>query len=418
MDNLPTYKLGDILSYEQPTNYIVESTEYDDSYPTPVLTAGKSFILGYTNETKGVYDKLPVIIFDDFTTASQFVDFKFKVKSSAMKILSCNEEIADIKYMYYLMQITHIQSDTHKRYWISDYSKVPVSLPPLAIQHAIVARIEALFAELDKAAEHLRTAQQQIKTYRQAVLNHWLNNDDGKWEMVKLKDCTKKIFAGGDVPKNNFSEIKTEKYRIPIYANAVKQKGLYGYTDVSRVNEPCVTIAGRGSGTGHTEIREEPFFPIVRLIVIIPSDNLNNSFLKYMVDSKTMAITGSAIPQLTVPTVEEYEFSLPPLAEQQRIVQEIESRLSRATASETYIENALQQAEALRQSILKKAFSGEFVSTSSTTTFLPNSATTFLPDSTTNEAVPEPVEGTVAEAMKGTTVASTGSATKLRNKDL
>ena len=74
-----TYKLGDILSYEQPTNYIVESTEYDDSYPTPVLTAGKSFILGYTNETKGVYDKLPVIIFDDFTTASQFVDFKFKV---------------------------------------------------------------------------------------------------------------------------------------------------------------------------------------------------------------------------------------------------------------------------------------------------------------------------------------------------
>ena len=418
MPTYPTYKLGDILSYEQPTNYIVESTEYDDSYPTPVLTAGKSFILGYTNETKGVYDKLPVIIFDDFTTALQFVDFKFKVKSSAMKILSCNEEIADIKYMYYLMQITHIQSDTHKRYWISDYSKIQVSLPPLATQHAIVTRIETLFAELDKAVQHLRTAQQQLKTYRQAVLNHWLNNDEGKWEMVKLKDCTKKIFAGGDVPKNNFSEIKTEKYRIPIYANAVKQKGLYGYTDVSRVNEPCVTIAGRGSGTGHTEIREEPFFPIVRLIVIIPSDNLNNSFLKYMVDSKTMAITGSAIPQLTVPTVEEYEFSLPPLAEQQRIVKEIESRLSQATASETYIENSLQQAEALRQSILKKAFSGELLASTSSAT---NDA---IP--TTNEAVPEPVEGTVsepvegtvAEAMKGTTVASTGSATKLRNKDL
>ena len=335
-----------------------------------------------------------------------------------MKILSCNEEIADIKYMYYLMQITHIQSDTHKRYWISDYSKIQVSLPPLATQHAIVTRIETLFAELDKAVQHLCTAQQQLKTYRQAVLNHWLNNDEGKWEMVKLKDCTKKIFAGGDVPKNNFSEIKTEKYRIPIYANAVKQKGLYGYTDVSRVNEPCVTIAGRGSGTGHTEIREEPFFPIVRLIVIIPSDNLNNSFLKYMVDSKTMAITGSAIPQLTVPTVEEYEFSLPPLAEQQRIVKEIESRLSQATASETYIENSLQQAEALRQSILKKAFSGELLASTSSAT---NDA---IP--TTNEAVPEPVEGTVsepvegtvAEAMKGTTVASTGSATKLRNKDL
>jgi len=237
---------------------------------------------------------------------------------------------------------------------------LPIPLPPLPTQQAIVARIESLFAELDKAAEHLRTAQQQLKTYRQAVLNHWLNNDDGKWEMVKLKDCTKKIFAGGDVPKNNFSEIKTEKYRIPIYANAVKQKGLYGYTDVSRVNEPCVTIAGRGSGTGHTEIREEPFFPIVRLIVIIPSDNLNNSFLKYMVDSKTMAITGSAIPQLTVPTVEEYEFSLPPISDQHRIVQEIESRLSQSEAAETSIAEALQKTEALRQSILKKAFSGEF----------------------------------------------------------
>lgn len=241
------------------------------------------------------------------------------------------------------------------------FGEISIPLPPLPTQQAIVARIEALFAELDKAAKHLRTAQQQLKTYRQAVLNHWLNNDEGKWEMVKLKDCTKKIFAGGDVPKNNFSEIKTEKYRIPIYANAVKQKGLYGYTDVSRVNEPCVTIAGRGSGTGHTEIREEPFFPIVRLIVIIPSDNLNNSFLKYMVDSKTMAITGSAIPQLIVPTVEEYEFSLPPISDQRRIVQEIESRLSQAEAAEASIAEALQKTEALRQSILKKAFEGNLV---------------------------------------------------------
>ena len=189
MPTYPTYKLGEVLSYEQPTNYIVESTEYDDSYSIPVLTAGKSFILGYTNEKEGVYDKLPVIIFDDFTTASQFVDFKFKVKSSAMKILSCNEEIADIKYMYYLMQITHIQSDTHKRYWISDYSKVPVSLPPLATQRAIVTRIESLFAELDKGVEKLKTAQQQLKVYKQAVLNDCLTKGSEKWEKVKLGEA-------------------------------------------------------------------------------------------------------------------------------------------------------------------------------------------------------------------------------------
>ena len=84
------YELGELLPYEQPTEYIVESTDYDNSYKTPVLNTGKSFIIGYTNETKGIYTKLPVIIFDDFTTSSQYVDFPFKVKSSAMKILSVN----------------------------------------------------------------------------------------------------------------------------------------------------------------------------------------------------------------------------------------------------------------------------------------------------------------------------------------
>lgn len=242
------------------------------------------------------------------------------------------------------------------------FGEIPIPLPPLSTQRAIVARIETLFAELDKAVDKLKTARQQLKTYRQAVLNHWLNNEDGKWERVKIKDCSKNVFAGGDAPKNNFSETKTEKYTIPIYANAVKQKGLYGFTDIARVNESCVTIAGRGSGTGHTEIREEPFFPIVRLIVVIPDKNiLNNQFLKYIIDGKTISITGSAIPQLTVPTVNEYEFPLPPLTEQQRIVAEIESRLSACESMEQSIAQSLAQAEVLRQSILKKAFSGELV---------------------------------------------------------
>ena len=92
------YELGELLDYEQPTPYIVESTDYDEKYDIPVLTAGKSFILGYTNEKTGVYDKLPVIIFDYFTTASRYVSFPFKVKSSAMKILTANTDIVLPKY--------------------------------------------------------------------------------------------------------------------------------------------------------------------------------------------------------------------------------------------------------------------------------------------------------------------------------
>ena len=114
--------LENIIEYEQPTAYIVSSTDYDDSYLTPVLTAGKSFIIGHTNETNGIYTNLPCIIFDDFTTDSKLVDFPFKVKSSAMKILQVKEEIS-IEYVAMFMSITRLISDTHKRYWISEYSK-------------------------------------------------------------------------------------------------------------------------------------------------------------------------------------------------------------------------------------------------------------------------------------------------------
>ena len=376
---MTTYKLGEILSYEQPTNYIVESTEYDDSYPTPVLTAGKSFILGYTNETKGVYDKLPVIIFDDFTTASQFVDFKFKVKSSAMKILSCNEEIADIKYMYYLMQITHIQSDTHKRYWISDYSKVPVSLPPLPTQRAIVTRIEALFAELDKAVQHLRTAQQQLKTYRQAVLNHWLNNDDGKWEMVKLGEVAE-IKGGKRLPKGHYYSEKPTEYRYIMAGNLKNntvsldtnfiEKATYEVLKHYEVigGEVYITIVGACIGDVGIipanlgcSILTENAAKIVNINNLTPdflTIVLRSSCAKTQIKSKILSAT---LGKLALSRIAEIVVPLPPLAEQQRIVAEIESRLSQASATETYIENVLQQAEALRQSILKKAFSGELV---------------------------------------------------------
>ena len=137
-------ELGEVLEYEQPTKYIVNSVDYDNSYDTPVLTAGKSFILGYTNEKEGIFssNKLPVIIFDDFTTATKLVEFPFKVKSSAMKILHANQKLADLKFVFYIMQDIKFNSSTHKRYWISEYSKIKTPLPSLAIQKQLVAEAE------------------------------------------------------------------------------------------------------------------------------------------------------------------------------------------------------------------------------------------------------------------------------------
>ena len=146
--------LEDIVDYEQPQAYIVHSTDYSDSYKIPVLTAGKSFIIGYTNEQDGICDNVPVIIFDDFTTDNKYVDFPFKVKSSAMKILHVNDGI-NIKYVAYFMSITRLIGDTHKRYWISEYSKVNIPLPPKAEQDRIVTQIERLMCSLDFIAETL-----------------------------------------------------------------------------------------------------------------------------------------------------------------------------------------------------------------------------------------------------------------------
>ncbi|MFH6958079.1 restriction endonuclease subunit S [Flavobacterium aquidurense] len=122
-------KLSECLDYEQPTNYLVSSTEYEDFYETPVVTAGKTFILGYTNENTGIYNKnLPVIIFDDFTTASQFVDFPFKAKSSAMKILTATEG-NDIKFMFEILQGIKYVPGAHGRHWISVFANLMVNVP-------------------------------------------------------------------------------------------------------------------------------------------------------------------------------------------------------------------------------------------------------------------------------------------------
>ena len=147
-------QLDSIISYEQPTPYIVKSTDYDNTYTTPVLTAGKSFIIGHTNETNGIYEKLPCIIFDDFTTDSKLVDFPFKVKSSAMKILQVKEDI-NIEYIAMFMSITRLIGDTHKRYWISEYTKIEIPIPPQNEQDRIVKKVRLLLSRLDEIMENL-----------------------------------------------------------------------------------------------------------------------------------------------------------------------------------------------------------------------------------------------------------------------
>lgn len=126
------HKLGELLKYEQPTKYMVKSTDYDDKFETPVLTAGQSFILGYTDETDGIKEASsdnPVIIFDDFTTSSHYVGFPFKVKSSAMKLLSLVSDVDDFYFVYNVLSNLNYTPQSHERHWISKFSGFNVFVP-------------------------------------------------------------------------------------------------------------------------------------------------------------------------------------------------------------------------------------------------------------------------------------------------
>lgn len=116
-----------LLKYERPDKYIVDNTNYNIE-GTPVLTANKAFILGYTDENFGIYTKLPVIIFDDFTVDKKYVEFPFKVKSSAIKILKPKFN-DNLKFIYELMRTVKFSADEHKRYYISTYQYIDVFVP-------------------------------------------------------------------------------------------------------------------------------------------------------------------------------------------------------------------------------------------------------------------------------------------------
>ena len=171
----PIVELGEILEYEQPTRYVVKSTNYKNEYEIPVLTAGKSFLLGYTDDEDGIFpeDNLPVIIFDDFTTATKYVDFPFKVKSSAMKILKAKGDV-DIRFVFYMMQTIEFNASQHKRYWISEYSKITIPLPPLGIQNEIANTLDKFDALVNDISiglpAELKARRKQYEYYRDKLL--------------------------------------------------------------------------------------------------------------------------------------------------------------------------------------------------------------------------------------------------------
>ena len=169
--------LSDLLKYEQPTKYLVNTTQHLESGLVPVLTAGKSFLLGYTNDTHGVYDSTPTILFDDFTTAQKYVDFPFKVKSSACKMLTLINPKHSLRFLSELMSNIEFLPYDHKRYWISEYSKIRVMIPNGDEQNAIAQVV----SDFDFQIETLTTELEKYEWLKQGMMNDLLT---GKVRLV------------------------------------------------------------------------------------------------------------------------------------------------------------------------------------------------------------------------------------------
>ena len=410
------YALEDLLSYEQPTPYIVESTDYSDNYRTPVLTAGKSFIIGYTNETNGIYDKLPVIIFDDFTTSTQYVNFPFKVKSSAMKILTANTDLVLPKFIFYRMQIIEFDHSTHKRYWIQQYSKIKVKIPSLSEQKKIVAKIEELFSELDNGVETLKKTKQQLAVYRQAVLkeafegnytldyrkNDYHTSAEDDFDSIKIDNPTYKDTSGDENEINlalpdEWIKVRmgdvfvvevgsTPSRRVPEYWNGdipwvssgevhfnsifeteeyITQNGLdHASTNVHPIGTIMLAMIGEGKTRGQAAILNIPAAHNQNTAAILVSKTPCSPkyiyyFLQMNYENTRRVGSGNNQKALNKERVRALRFPFASFEEQKIIVEEIESRFSVCDSIEKTVDSALQQAEAMRQSILKKAFEGE-----------------------------------------------------------
>ena len=355
------------------------------------------FFTELLDETFGIFNQLPTIIFDDFTTAIKWVNFPFKVKSSAMKILVPTHQEVNMKYVYYFMETLRINTDTHKRYWISVGAKMDIPIPPLPEQRRIVAKIEELFSSLDKGIESLKTAQAQLKVYRQAVLK-WafegrLTNKEVKegelpegWEWKAIEAVIKKLDQGWS-PKcenrnsndnNEWAVIKTTAIQHGKFIadeNKVLPKRLVPRQQHELVeNDILITRAGPRIRVGvcclvknvrpkllncDKAYRIKPDLAFVNPSYLVQV--LNTQRFLNIIDKCKSGGNDSGL-NLTQNVFLGIKIPFPPtLSEQQLIVSEIESRLSVCDKIEESIGASLQQAEALRQSILKKAFEGKLV---------------------------------------------------------
>jgi type I restriction enzyme M protein len=259
--------------------------------------------------------------------------FEKGIINSVLMRIRINEKRISHKYLIYLLQSDKIQNNISERstgvalnnlFSTKELKALKIPLPPLEVQEKIVEEVESY-------QNILEGSRKVVKSYKPSF------KIDPIWEIVELGDVCGKLFAGGDAPKNKSKE-KTDQFNIPIYSNGLGEKSIYGYTDVSKVDEDAVTISARGT-IGYPQVRRAPFMPIVRLIVAIPNkEKINLHFLKYILGTFEIYRNGNSIPQLTIPMIKHEKIPLPSIEIQKEIVSKIEEEQKLVDSNKELIE--------------------------------------------------------------------------------
>jgi len=288
---------------------------------------------------------------------------KFDLHQRAYALFDFSNQI-DVKFLYYFL---HYKSDyfpqvavgaTVKSLRLRHFEQLPVSFTSIPEQQRIVGILDEAFDGITtakaNAEQNLQNARALFESHLQSV---FAQRGEG-WVDKPLTAVCEAIFAGGDVPKDNYSKTETDKYRIPIFTNGEKNKGLYGFTNTARVTAPSITISARGT-IGYSEIRRESYYPAIRLIVVIPKKGiLDLSFLYYAIESIDIVHSGTSIPQLTVPMVSGFSIPVPPVEIQQMIVDQLDALREETQRLESLYQRKLAVLDELKKSLLHQAFSG------------------------------------------------------------
>lgn len=336
MTNWQTKTIGELVDYEQPSKYLVKDTNYIED-GTPVLTANKAFVLGYTHETEGIYvasKDSPVIIFDDFTTDNKFVDFDFKVKSSAIKILTAKPSNALPRFVHGAMQLIKTEITEHKRRFISEYQFHPIDTPELAEQERIVGVLEVWDEYIEKLEQKIALKEQLKRGLMQQLLTgkRRLPGLSGEWQMNKLGDVLEKI-EGGGTPSKEKSEywngsIPWASVKDIVTHNTVgtqdyiTEEGLTSSS--SRLIRSGTLITPTRMALGHAVFFKVDVAINQDLKALYPNDQLDKNYLFYWFQFHKKAIqrlgSGSTVAGIQLSELKSLKIHLPTKSEQKEIV--------------------------------------------------------------------------------------------------